>query len=261
MMSSNSPCAACKLLRRKCTPECIFAPHFPPDQPTKFANVHRVFGASNVAKLLKQLSPEQREDAVVSMVYEAEARLRDPVHGCVGYIYLLQHKLREMQHDLSNAKKELSAYTGPAAFGHFLLHPPPPHATSYHHQLQAGASSRPPTPFGAMGTGMGVVTAASASSTYPTLVQMALSQQHQRQQMAEEMAVAMAAARDQHDMLNSYAQQQSFDRVVSGGATAAGLPAQLLNSSATPFTIDQQRQYAEHPQAQARSEGRSGAGH
>ncbi|CAI0375457.1 unnamed protein product [Linum tenue] len=59
--SQSSPCAACKFLRRKCTAECVFAPYFPPDQPAKFASVHRVFGASNVAKLLNE--GQQRRQA------------------------------------------------------------------------------------------------------------------------------------------------------------------------------------------------------
>ncbi|XP_027911978.1 protein ASYMMETRIC LEAVES 2 [Vigna unguiculata] len=110
MASSNSPCAACKFLRRKCQPECAFAPYFPPDQPQKFANVHRIFGASNVTKLLNDLHPHQREDAVNSLAYEAEMRLRDPVYGCVGVISLLQHQLRQLQMDLYCAKSELSRY-------------------------------------------------------------------------------------------------------------------------------------------------------
>ena len=48
-----SPCAACKLLRRRCAQDCVFAPYFPADEPQKFANVHRVFGASNVNKTLQ----------------------------------------------------------------------------------------------------------------------------------------------------------------------------------------------------------------
>lgn len=50
---SSSPCAACKLLRRRCTRDCVFAPYFPPDEPQKFANVHKVFGAANVNKMLQ----------------------------------------------------------------------------------------------------------------------------------------------------------------------------------------------------------------
>ncbi|KAL4193819.1 hypothetical protein AMTRI_Chr06g178820 [Amborella trichopoda] len=106
----NSPCAACKFLRRKCTPECVFAPYFPPDQPQKFANVHKVFGASNVTKLLNDLHPAQREDAVNSLAYEAEARLRDPVYGCVGVISMLQIQLKQLQGDLVRARAELSKY-------------------------------------------------------------------------------------------------------------------------------------------------------
>ena len=51
--ASAAPCAACKLLRRRCAAGCVFAPYFPPGEPHKFANVHKVFGASNVSKLLQ----------------------------------------------------------------------------------------------------------------------------------------------------------------------------------------------------------------
>ncbi|MFS8016999.1 putative transcription factor AS2-LOB family [Helianthus anomalus] len=113
MSSTNSPCAACKFLRRKCTQECVFAPYFPPDQPQKFANVHKVFGASNVSKILNELNTTQREDAVNSLAYEADARLRDPVYGCVGLISVLQHRLKQVQKDLHEAKIELASYIGP----------------------------------------------------------------------------------------------------------------------------------------------------
>ncbi|XVE90705.1 hypothetical protein DITRI_Ditri20bG0098500 [Diplodiscus trichospermus] len=116
--SSNSPCAGCKFLRRKCQPECVFAPYFPPDQPQKFVNVHKVFGASNITKLLNELHPSQREDAVNSLAYEADMRLRDPVYGCVGVISLLQHQLRQLQMDLSCAKSELSKYQNLGITGH-----------------------------------------------------------------------------------------------------------------------------------------------
>ncbi|XP_022853652.1 LOB domain-containing protein 36-like [Olea europaea var. sylvestris] len=115
MSSTTSPCAACKFLRRKCTLECVFAPYFSPDNPQKFANVHEVFGASKVAKLLNELNASQREDAVNSLAYEAEYRLCDPVYGCVGLISTLQHKLRQVHNDLATSKKELATYIGPAA--------------------------------------------------------------------------------------------------------------------------------------------------
>ncbi|KAH9616961.1 hypothetical protein KSS87_004609 [Heliosperma pusillum] len=102
-----APCAACKLLRRRCAPDCVFAPYFSADEPHKFANVHRVFGASNVNKMLQELPMHQRGDAVSSMVYEANARVRDPVYGCVGAISSLQQQIDSLQTQLALAQAEV----------------------------------------------------------------------------------------------------------------------------------------------------------
>ncbi|XP_062106924.1 LOB domain-containing protein 25 [Humulus lupulus] len=107
---SNSPCAACKFLRRKCMPDCIFAPYFPPEEPQKFANVHKIFGASNVSKLLNEVLPHQREDAVNSLAYEAEARMKDPVYGCVGAISVLQRQVIRLQKELDATNADLMRY-------------------------------------------------------------------------------------------------------------------------------------------------------
>ncbi|KAF8671367.1 hypothetical protein HU200_050081 [Digitaria exilis] len=104
---SSSPCASCKLLRRRCTQECVFAPYFPPEDPHKFAIVHKVFGASNVSKMLQELPAQQRADAVSSLVYEANARMRDPVYGCVGAISYLQQQVSQLQMQLALAKAEI----------------------------------------------------------------------------------------------------------------------------------------------------------
>ncbi|KAL7232619.1 hypothetical protein ACSBR2_010603 [Camellia fascicularis] len=109
---SNSPCAACKFLRRKCLPGCIFAPYFPPEEPQKFANVHKIFGASNVSKLLNEIQPHQREDAVNSLAYEAEARIKDPVYGCVGAISVLQRQVVRLQKELDATNADLMRFTG-----------------------------------------------------------------------------------------------------------------------------------------------------
>ncbi|XP_044507967.1 LOB domain-containing protein 4-like [Mangifera indica] len=102
-----SPCAACKLLRRRCAQDCVFAPYFPADEPQKFASVHKVFGASNVNKMLQELPVHQRRDAVSSMVYEANARVRDPVYGCVGAISSLQQQVDVLQTQLALAQAEV----------------------------------------------------------------------------------------------------------------------------------------------------------
>ncbi|XP_059659826.1 LOB domain-containing protein 12-like [Cornus florida] len=106
-MGGSSPCASCKLLRRRCTRDCIFAPYFPSDDPYKFAIVHKVFGASNISKMLQELPVHQRGDAVSSLAYEANARARDPVYGCVGAISYLQNQVSQLQMQLAVAQTEL----------------------------------------------------------------------------------------------------------------------------------------------------------
>ncbi|KAL8205662.1 hypothetical protein R6Q57_009213 [Mikania cordata] len=101
------PCAACKLLRRKCYQDCVYAPYFPADEPHKFASVHKVFGASNVNKMLQELPEHHRGDAVSSMVYEANARIRDPVYGCVGAISSLQQQIDVLQAQLAVSQAEV----------------------------------------------------------------------------------------------------------------------------------------------------------
>ncbi|KAK9741297.1 hypothetical protein RND81_03G096000 [Saponaria officinalis] len=125
-----APCAACKLLRRRCAPDCVFSPYFPADEPQKFANVHRVFGASNVNKMLQELPVNQRGDAVSSMVYEANARVRDPVYGCVGAISSLQQQIDALQAQLALAQAEV-VHLRMRQFSK------PPH----HHHHQGGTSS------------------------------------------------------------------------------------------------------------------------
>ncbi|KAL2896638.1 LOB domain-containing protein 1 [Bienertia sinuspersici] len=102
-----SPCAACKILRRRCADKCVLAPYFPPTDPLKFTIAHKVFGASNIIKLLQDLPESQRADAVSSMVYEANARLRDPVYGCAGAICQLQKQVSDLQAELAKARAEV----------------------------------------------------------------------------------------------------------------------------------------------------------
>ncbi|RLN40737.1 LOB domain-containing protein 1 [Panicum miliaceum] len=102
-----SPCAACKILRRRCADGCVLAPYFPPTEPAKFTTAHRVFGASNIIKLLQDLPESSRADAVSSMVYEAEARLRDPVYGCAGAVCRLQKQANELKVQLARAQADL----------------------------------------------------------------------------------------------------------------------------------------------------------
>lgn len=93
-VSVVTPCGACKFLRRKCSGGCIFAPYFGTDQgAARFAAVHKVFGASNVSKLLANIPTDHRQEAATTISYEAQARLSDPVYGCVSTILALQQQV------------------------------------------------------------------------------------------------------------------------------------------------------------------------
>ncbi|KAL6495416.1 hypothetical protein OROGR_029979 [Orobanche gracilis] len=119
----GGPCGACKFLRRKCVKGCIFAPYFDSDQGTAhFAAVHRVFGASNASKLLLRIPPNTRLDAVITLCYEALARVRDPVYGCVGHIFTLQQQVVNLQAELAYTKARISTLQQPPF--------PPPHLSS-----------------------------------------------------------------------------------------------------------------------------------
>ncbi|XP_047967799.1 LOB domain-containing protein 15-like [Salvia hispanica] len=109
-LNTTTPCAACKLLRRRCAQECPFSPYFSPHEPHKFASVHKVFGASNVSKMLMEVPESQRADAANSLVYEANVRLRDPVYGCMGAISSLQQQVQVLQAELEAVRNEILKY-------------------------------------------------------------------------------------------------------------------------------------------------------
>ncbi|KAK6786565.1 hypothetical protein RDI58_015090 [Solanum bulbocastanum] len=109
-LNTVTPCAACKLLRRRCAQECPFSPYFSPHEPQKFASVHKVFGASNVSKMLMEVPESQRADTANSLVYEANVRLRDPVYGCMGAISSLQQQVQTLQAELNVIRAEIIKY-------------------------------------------------------------------------------------------------------------------------------------------------------
>ncbi|KAK8599509.1 hypothetical protein V6N13_077429 [Hibiscus sabdariffa] len=108
-------CAACRYLRRKCPPDCIFSPHFPPNVPQRFVSVHRIYGASNVAKLLQQLPVHLRGEAAESLCLEAQYRIEDPVYGCVGLISLLQQQILDTEKQLAKTQAEIAFLKSQAA--------------------------------------------------------------------------------------------------------------------------------------------------
>ncbi|ESQ46632.1 hypothetical protein EUTSA_v10000537mg, partial [Eutrema salsugineum] len=91
-----------------------FAPYFPSTEPENFDRVHRNFGAENVYKILSNetFSPLQREYAVKALSYEAEARIQDPVTGCVGMSLAYKKILNNLKEQIVSTKNEIMATMG-----------------------------------------------------------------------------------------------------------------------------------------------------
>ncbi|XP_057416142.1 LOB domain-containing protein 24-like [Lotus japonicus] len=91
----RSSCAACKQLKRRCDAPCILAPHFPLTKTREFEAVRKVFGTNNIIKMLSDLDPQGRIEAVKSLEWEALMWQNDPVHGPLGAFMQLQRKQQQ----------------------------------------------------------------------------------------------------------------------------------------------------------------------
>ncbi|XP_059070564.1 LOB domain-containing protein 23 [Cryptomeria japonica] len=114
---TNQPCAACKHQRRRCTPECPLAPFFPPDQARRFYAAHKVYGVSNILKILNQLDAFQdKKVAVQSLCWDAECRIREPVYGCMAFYKrqkdYFRNELQKKQMEVEFYKKLLHSQHG-----------------------------------------------------------------------------------------------------------------------------------------------------
>ncbi|KAL6521740.1 hypothetical protein OROGR_018309 [Orobanche gracilis] len=108
---TSPACAVCKYQRRRCSPNCPLAPYFPSDQTKTFRNVHRLFGVSNVTKILDSLNTDdQKEDAMKSIIYEAEMRQRFPVHGCSMIVCQLRSQLHCAIEELRRIHAHIAAF-------------------------------------------------------------------------------------------------------------------------------------------------------
>ncbi|XP_020577312.1 LOB domain-containing protein 35-like [Phalaenopsis equestris] len=117
---SSSACAACKYQRRKCSPDCTLAPFFPAEKHLQFINAHRLFGVSNILKILKSVDESHRQEAMNSIIFQSNIRAQDPSGGCYRIILNLQRQIEatytQLQHVL-NQVAFLRSQFNPAADG------------------------------------------------------------------------------------------------------------------------------------------------
>ncbi|KAL8458560.1 hypothetical protein ACS0TY_035345 [Phlomoides rotata] len=98
--STTQACAACKYQRRKCASDCILAPYFPHDRQPQFLNAHRLFGVSNIVKIVGNLKQPEKDHAMRTIIFQSDARAADPIGGCYRII-------RDLEQRITLAKAEL----------------------------------------------------------------------------------------------------------------------------------------------------------
>lgn len=108
--SFSQACAACKHQRRKCAPDCVLAPYFPPHRQTEFLNVHRLFGVRNVLNTVKNVEPDHRDDAVRSMIHEAYFRAIDPAGGAYRILNDLEQRYIQMKEELDLVHQHIACF-------------------------------------------------------------------------------------------------------------------------------------------------------
>ncbi|XP_041009365.1 uncharacterized protein LOC121253418 [Juglans microcarpa x Juglans regia] len=114
--TTHPACAACKHQRKKCTEECVLAPYFTADRSREFQAVHKVFGVSNVTKIMKSLSEKDRKIAVDSLIWEASCRQKDPILGSYGEYRKVYDELKLCKRQNQNQMMQLSRQWGTTGY-------------------------------------------------------------------------------------------------------------------------------------------------
>jgi hypothetical protein len=108
--NTTQACAACKYQRRKCAPDCILAPYFPHDRQRQFLNAHKLFGVSNINKIIKFLDPPLKDQAMRTIIFQSDMRANDPVGGCYKYIQDLQAQIEYYKIELDLVHQQLAIF-------------------------------------------------------------------------------------------------------------------------------------------------------
>ncbi|KAJ6383574.1 hypothetical protein OIU78_026962 [Salix suchowensis] len=105
-VAMHQACASCKHQRKRCGEDCVLAPYFPAERMQEFQAVHKVFGVSNVIKLVKDVNKERQKETAESLVWEATCRRNDPVLGLLWKIQEITGRIRAVQDAAAIAKPE-----------------------------------------------------------------------------------------------------------------------------------------------------------
>ncbi|KAL9235465.1 hypothetical protein vseg_010223 [Gypsophila vaccaria] len=133
--NGTQACAACKYQRRKCASDCVLAPYFPHDRQRQFLNAHKLFGVSNITKIIKNLNPQDKDIAMHTIMFQSDVRAKDPVGGCFRIIRDLHHQIEYCKAELDLVFQQLAICKAQAyqqqnqlmSINHQVVVPPLPH--------------------------------------------------------------------------------------------------------------------------------------
>lgn len=112
--NNRHACAACKYQRRKCKEkECPLYTYFPIDRTEEFQAAHKVFGISNMTKMIKDLPVQDKAKVVDSFVWEASAWKQDPVNGPLGLYRRVQQENELLKNQLNQRNQQAQQQTLP----------------------------------------------------------------------------------------------------------------------------------------------------
>lgn len=103
---THQACSACKHQRKKCSDNCTLAPYFPSNKNKEFQAVHRVFGVSNITKMVKSCEETERKRVVDSLIWEALCRQKDPINGSLGAYKKVYNEYRKVFEELRIIKEQ-----------------------------------------------------------------------------------------------------------------------------------------------------------
>ncbi|KAK2642068.1 hypothetical protein Ddye_023831 [Dipteronia dyeriana] len=131
-------CAACKHQRRKCKLDCVLAPYFPSNRSREFDLVLELYGVGKVTKLLKKIEESHREEAVRSLLWEAESWYLDPAHGPLG----LYTKLHQENETLKIMLKQLQHQNQVFSYGAGTSSNPVPNNAMFNQNCGSGSQQQ-----------------------------------------------------------------------------------------------------------------------
>lgn len=107
---AQAACASCKHQRKRCDSTCELAMYFPASKYREFQNAHKLFGVSNIQKILNSVEPEQKSAAAETLLVESTIRREDPVYGSFGIICKLESEVELCKQELCAVNHQLTYF-------------------------------------------------------------------------------------------------------------------------------------------------------